>query len=568
MKKKKRQHETKQEAATSLAQTPGAGRGWMWAAGAAGFILALFAYSPALDGAFVLDDRSAPFMDPAYFQRPMLVWLTGTRQLLMLTYWLNYQLSEASPGSYHFVNIVIHFFGAVLFALVAARFLTWANVTGNRRSALATFAGALFLLHPVQTESVAYVSSRSELLSVFFFLAAYALWLYADESPVSVIRSVIVVLLFAAAVKTKEHTVMLLVLVPLTDYFWKRGGIRRNRTLYGLLVIGAAFGAYVITVVLRGATSAGFNLANMSVATYFFTECRVIWIYVQLFVFPWGLNADRDIALSHSLLEHGAIIGLAALVASAAFAWIYRKRFPLASFGTFVFFLLLAPTSSLMPIDDVYAERRLYLPFLGLALIALEFIRRLEMKQIAWACAAVVAVFTAVTYQRSQVWASPLALWTDTVSKSPRKVRPHFQLAYAYYEQGDCPQAVDYFEATSKLAQPKYDLLVDWALALDCARRTDDAISIAKRAAVLEQTAHVHSMLGMLYAKTGDLQTALVELATAEKIDPRFEMTYVYRGTIAERAGDRATAAKEYRRALAINPYNGAAQTALARATR
>ena len=72
----------------------------------------------------------------------------------------------------------------------------------------------------------------------------------------------------------------------------------------------------------------------------------------------------------------------------------------------------------------------------------------------------------------------------------------------------------------------------------------------------------------MYYAKTGDLQAALVELAAAEKIDARYEMTYVYRGTIAERAGDRATAASEYRKALAINPRNGAAQSALARATR
>ena len=72
----------------------------------------------------------------------------------------------------------------------------------------------------------------------------------------------------------------------------------------------------------------------------------------------------------------------------------------------------------------------------------------------------------------------------------------------------------------------------------------------------------------MYYAKTGDFQAALQELAAAERADPRYEMTYVYRGNIAERAGDRATAASEYRKALALNSRNAAARSALARATR
>ncbi len=568
MKKQKRQRDVKQGAEGAAPAKATESRMWLWAAGIGGVVIALLAYGPSLRGAFVLDDRSLPFMTPGYEVQPLSVWLTGTRQLLMFTYWLNYQMSELDPGSYHFTSVMLHVAGSIVFALVAARFLAWSGVAAKTRDTLAVFAGALFLLHPVQTESVAYVASRSEVLSVLFFLSAFALWLYADDGPVTLLRSVMIVVLFAAAVLTKEHTVILVALVPLTDFLWSRGGLRRNRILYGLFVIGTVFGAFVIWNVLRGATSAGFNLPGMPPAMYFYTQCRVIWIYVRLFLLPFGLNADADLPVSRSVMEHGAVVGLIALVACVAAAWIYRRRFPLASYGVFVFLLLLAPTSSFMPIDDVFAERRMYLPFLGLVLIALEMLRRVDTGLMRWTASALIAVCCILTYQRSQIWASPLALWTDTAAKSPKKVRPRFQLAYAYYEQGDCQQAAQNYETASSLAPPTYDLLADWALALDCAGRTAEAIPIAKRASAVENSAHARSTLGMYYAKSGDFQAALLELAAAEKIDPRYEMTYIYRGTIAEKGGDRATAASEYRKALAINPRNETAQSALARATR
>jgi protein O-mannosyl-transferase len=569
MKKQKRQRATEaQLQEPAIAVKPRSW--WPWLAGVIGFLVALQAYGPALDGAFVLDDRSAQFMDPNMMGKPFWQWIGTNRPLLAFTYWINFQLSESNPASYHFLNVFLHTLGAAVFALIAARFLSWANVSwatldGRVRDALAVFAGALFLLHPLQTESVAYVSSRSEVLSVLLFLSAFAVWLYAADESVSLGRSIVIVLLFGLAVLTKEHTAMLPFLVILTDIFWHRGGIRRNKFLYGLFVVGAAFGSFIVFRVLGSATTAGFNIPGLSPATYFFTECRVIWNYARMFVIPVGLNADPDIALSHSLVEHGAIFGLIALLGVLAAAWIYRNRFPLASFGVFTTILLLAPTSSFLPIADVQAERRVYLPFLGLALIALECLRRLKYKQLLGVAGVLIAICAVLTYQRSAVWAGPLPLWTDTVAKSPKKVRPRFQLAYAYYDEGQCPAAVGHFETAAQLARPTYDLLTDWALALDCAGKTKDAIAKAEEAKNIEYNAHVHALLGMLYAKAGDNQTALTNLTTAEQLDPRFEMTYVYKGNIAERSGDRAEAAQEYRRALAINPYNTPAQQGLTR---
>jgi tetratricopeptide (TPR) repeat protein len=562
---KKQKRSAKASAPASVEQAPRPWMWWPWATALAALVVVFGVYGPALNGEFVLDDRNLTFMSPDVAARTFSGWLNNNRPMLGFSYWINYQQSGTEPNAYHVTNVFMHLLTSALVALICARFLTWVKVNGRKRDVLAIFAGALFLLHPLQTESVAYIASRSEVLSVFFCFAAFALFLYHSDGAMRWPRALAIVVLFGAAVVTKEHTVMLPALVLLTDYFWKRGGLRKNAILYGMFALVGAGGAAFVLRTLRSANTAGFGLKDLSPATYFFTQCRVIWIYVRLFLLPFGQNADPDIPLSRTLLDHGAIAGLAGLIAVVTVAWIYRKRWPLAAFGVFVFLLLLAPTSSFVPIRDVLAERRVYLPFLGLLLICLEFLRRLRTEQIVWAGAAVAVVCATLTYQRSQVWASSLVLWQDTVAKSPRKMRPRFQLAYAYYEQRQCQPAAQQYEVASQLEPPDHDLLVDWGLALNCAGRYQEAIYKLQQALMLRKTAHGYAELGMVYAKSGRMPEALQELARAEQINPRFEMIYVYRGNIAELAGDRAAAAREYQRALTIAPSNSAAQSALAR---
>ena len=538
---------------------------WPWAAALTALFVVIEVYGPALNGAFVLDDRYLPFMDPGAAQSTLSNWVLGMRPLLYFSYWLNFQSSLTEPYAYHLTNVFLHFLCSLMVALVTARLLELSGTTGRARAVLSAIAGGLFLLHPLQTESVAYVASRSEVLSVLLYFSAFVVFLYRRTESMTILRSIAIVVLFAAAISTKEHTLTLGALLLLADYYWGLGGIRKNGLLYGMLAIAGAAGGFVVWRLLQGAPTAGFNVPGLTPATYFFTQCRVIWTYVRMFFLPFGQNIDPDVAVSHSLLDHGAIFGLAALLALVAAAWVYRKRWPLAAFGIFMFVLLLAPTSSFIPISDVSAERRMYLPFLGLVLVCLEFLRRLKLQQAVWIGAALIAVCSVLTYQRNQVWASPAALWQDAATKSPQKWRPRFQLAYAFYESRNCQQAADNFETAAKLEPPGFNLLVDWGLALDCAGKSQDALMKLQQAAMLERTAHVESQIGMVFAKQGKFQEALGALAQAEKIDPTFEMTYVYRGAIFESAGDKAAAAAQYQKALGLNPSNQAARDALAR---
>ncbi len=577
MKKSKRQRQA--EAPAPAAPTPPKKSflWWPWAAGLGALILAYVIYGPALSGPFVLDDLYFPFGNPQLRGLGFMRWVQDPRPVLMASFWLNHYFGGDAPDSYHETNVFLHVLVAALAALIAMRLLQWAGARSEAvkgeaakkaKLTLGIFAGALFLVHPMQTEPVDYVASRSEVLSVLFYYAAYCVFLYRRTDSITWPRALAVLALFGAALGTKQHTLTLPFLFLMTDLFWTQGSFRANRLLYVLMAaLGAAGAVFVIRPLLK-ADTVGLHLAGFTPYTYFLTQCRVVWSYVRLFVLPIGQNADPDVATSQGLLDRGAILGLLGWVAVAGAAWFYRKRWPLASFGVFVFLLLIAPTSSFIPIQDVMQERRLYLPFIGLALICLEFLRRLEWKQRAMIETAVLLVLMILTYQRSQVWASPMALWQDAVEKSPQKVRPRFQLAEVYYDQKNFAEAARNYELATRLGPPDYRLLVNYGLALDQSGDHQKALQKLEEASQLEVDPEVWTLIAQVYGEQKKFPDALRALDMAQNIDPLFEMTSAIRGNIYEIQGKLNEAADEYRRTLFIDPYNEAVQEALKRVQR
>ena len=130
----------------------------------------------------------------------------------------------------------------------------------------------------------------------------------------------------------------------------------------------------------------------------------------------------------------------AGLLSVTLTAFIIRRDWPLSSYGWLIFLLFLSPTSSFVPLQDAYAEHRLYLAIIGLLLIVVEVISKWNVNLTAMV-AAICILFVCeslVTYRRNLLWSDAILLWQDTVKKSPAKVRPRFQLAYALYASGRC----------------------------------------------------------------------------------------------------------------------------------
>lgn len=578
---------TKKPESARVQQRAAPSQPWMWyAAGLAILVVLLWAYSPAMHTGFLFDDSKQQFAMPTS-SLPLVHWIGPVRPILMFSYWANVQISSEDQSSYHVFNLLIHCITGLLIFLVIRRLLEFVGAPASTRTPWAIFGAGLFLLHPLQSESVAYISGRSDALCGMFSAASFTAFLYRRSPAISWAGVASVVLLFLAAVLTKEQAVVLPLLFLFTDFWFapqttpspspdpnlqsRLRSVRANWKLYAVLALGAAAGVALFWRLILGQgtnNSAGFSLKDFTWYQYLFTEFRAIITYLFNFLLPVNLNVDWDFPISHNLMEHGAVFFLAALLGLAAIAWRFHSTFPLAAYGYVVFLILLSPTSSILPIQDPIADRRMYFPILGLILITIDLLRRLKLdpKGFAAITIAILLAFAVASHARAQVWSNSVSLWQDAILKSPNKYRPHFQLAFAYQEQGRPDLAVAEFQRTSEIKPPTLDLLLDWGLAYDALNQPDKALEKFRQAASLEPSAHAYTQIGYIYAKRSAWQQAMEAFDTAQKINPDFPPTYMYKGQVYLATNQYALAIAQFQKALALDASLAPARQGLVQA--
>ena len=477
----------------------------------------------------------------------------------MISYWLNYKISGDSPFSYHFVNLAIHFVNTALVFLVLLRILRGSGWIG-RKSRVASAIGALvFAIHPLQTESVSYVAGRSESLAALFLLLAYVVFLYRRKEAISWWEAALVLVLFGAAVKTKENAVALAPILILTDLFWPQAfslrGLRRNWRLYGLMIPGAIFAAVAVFRMLASAETAGFSVATFKWYQYAFTEARAIFTYIRLAIWPSGLSLDHDFAASYTILEHGAIFWMILLAALVVLSILLRRRYPLFCFGLLMFLIWLAPTSSVVPLDDALVERRMYLPLIGLILIGCEL--GMGMKLPAAACLAALCIagmiFGTLCYNRNRLWGDPETLMEMAADNAVHNPRPLLNFAEILIEKNQCAATRPYLLRAERGLPNNYYVNVTWGRALACLGYFDEAVERFETAARLKPTSQVYQWLGLAYAEIGRPVAAGGALKLAVELDPQSGPAHGSLALWFEKNRDLPDAEKEYRTAANID---------------
>ncbi len=485
-----------------------------------------WAYSPALRGPFVFDDLGLPFQQPEYSDAPLTSWLNGVRPVLMFSYWLNFTMAGREASSYHLGNLLVHLTNGALVLFILLRLLLPVVLSASRRATLAIFGAALFVLHPVQTESVAYIAGRSESLCATFMLAAFAVFI---SQPLQGMRwrAVFAILsLYGCAVLAKEHAVVLPAMFVAADVLLHgltlKNSIAYRRRLYLSMALLGAVGAVLVWRVLATSASAGFAMRDLQWHEYFFTQWRVWWLYAALLVLPFRQNADYDLAVSHSPIDQGAILGLAGIIVLIVAAWKVRTRYPIAVFGLALILLFLAPTSTVVPIKDVATERRLYLPVFGLVLILLQWLirSRFQLARVT-VLVCVLAAAGMLTYARSSVWSSRVDFWTDVTRKSPRKVRGYTHLVYGLIAEKRCSDAASVFPRAPKAAKADPEVLVSWYYTLDCLGRKEEAIAKLEEAAARAPAPGTFVLIGIAYERTGRLDESEAAFEQARRLEPK-----------------------------------------------
>jgi tetratricopeptide (TPR) repeat protein len=488
------------------------------------FAVGLNLYAAALASPFVFDDFTLPVGDP-----PQNLWaaVTGLRPFLMLTYWLNSSMSGNSTLGYHVFNLIIHAVNTGLVFLVLARLLAMSGSVNTRNIRIASVLGAaIFFIHPLQTESVSYVAGRSESLAAFFILLAYAVFLYRRHEAISWLETAIVLTLFGLGVSTKENAVCLVGMLVLTDVFWPRAfstrGLRNNRKLYSAMAVGAALAAWKVLGVLAAAPSAGFSIHEATWYQYGFTQARAFFTYMRLAAIPIGLSIDHDFPVSHTILEHGAIVYLAALAGLLAACYALRRRYPLACFGLLLTLIILAPTSSIVPIRDPLAERRMYLPLVGLILIGYDVARHVRIpRRTGYAvCGVILAGFYILCYQRNLLWAEPAQLFVEAAPESTTG-RAYVNLVKVLAEEHRCSAAVPYLRQAEARLPNNYMVELAWGRALECMGQPAQALNKMLRAARIWPSSDVYTLIGCLYGELGRQAQAGIALRKAVALDSR-----------------------------------------------
>jgi len=577
-------------AATSGSFTP---QQAVLAAGVLVFLAGAAAYANSFHGPFVFDDVTSiqdnPTIRHLWPPGPVLFGARAAtvigRPVLNLSFALNYALCEMEVWGYHAVNLLVHLAaGLVLFGIVR-RTLLLESAPERFRSAstgLALAVALLWAVHPLQTESVTYVVQRAESMAGLFYLLTLYAMIRGATSPRGTgwyIASVAACLL---GMGTKEVVATAPLLVLLYDHVFLAGSIREAlRRRWGLYAgLAAAWGvlaALVATSVGRGET-AGFG-HGVTAGDYARTQFGFLVRYLRLsfwpepLVFDYGMDTARTVA---EVLPYAVIV--AALLAGTVL--VFRRRPQLGFLGAW-FFLILAPTSSVVPlVTQIGAEHRMYLPLAAVVTLVVvlayegwgRVLPRLSPAQRdrPWAgrfapAAALAVVATALgllTVARNRDYRSSLSIWEDTAAKRPANARAHCSLGLARFNSGDADVARVLYE---------YDLALeldpDYALAYANRGGTYQSLGqheqairdYTKAIELLPRWPDAYCNRAVAYVSAGQYEQALADCSRAVELKPDSAQAYFVRGLAHQHKGLPDPSIQDFTRAIELEPLHASA---------
>jgi protein O-mannosyl-transferase len=393
------------------------------------------AYANSFTGVFVFDDmRWIVEYTPIRQLSPPWYLADNSRPLVSLTLALNYACSGLQPWSYHAFNLIVHILaGLTLYGLVRRTLMGF----GRSPTGIALAAAILWLVHPLQTESVTYVIQRAEsMMGLFYLLTLYCAarggrWEWAA------------VLACLAGMLTKPVMVTAPVAVALYDSIFLS---RRRWRLYAML---AATWLALAWVLHAGANdwerSAGYGLRRFTLLQFSMTQPAVILHYLQLVVWPHPLCLDYGWSVGFDIPATIVVAGM--LMATLRLL----RRNSAAGFAAAWFWLTLAPSSSMIPIGDLAFEHRMYLPLAGLVVLAVCAGYRLPLWIRIGGFCVLAGTFCVVTTLRNADYRSALTIWRDTVAAAPQNARAHQNLGKAYEEAGKTIDALRHYAEAVRL---------------------------------------------------------------------------------------------------------------------
>ncbi len=526
-------------------------------------------FGPAVQYDFVnYDDNIAVYENPAIrhgLDADGIHWALTTRHwglwgpVTWLSYLTDYEIYGLKPWGYHLTNVVLHAATAVLLFLVLWR------MTGQLWPC--AFVAAVFAIHPLHVEVVAWVSERKGVLSGLFFVLSLGAYLEYVRRPFSFWRYSTVAVFFALSLMSKPILVTLPFVLLLLDY-WPLGRtaaipLRRliaEKIPWLLLTAAWCF----ISPWEEGETVIGLEKLPLSARI---GNALVSYVaYLEKTFWPTNLAVFYPHP-GTSLPTWKPLAALLLLSAVTAFVLLRWRRNPCLPVGWFWYLGMLVPAIGLVQISShAMADRYMYLPQIGLCFAltwgTLYVVRSWPHR--AWACGtaaslALVALF-ACAQQQTTYWRDGKALWTHAIDATPQSVLAHSNLGMALMQQGEFDEAIKRFEEALRIDPKCEDAQCGLGVTLVRLGRLDEALPHLEEAVKLwPESPGFKSNLGRaltsranLSAQRGNVDGAIKDLDRAAELEPSKAATHFNLGRAFEMQGRTDQAITQYGRALAL----------------
>lgn len=572
-------------------------------------VAVLIAWHNSFSAAFVYDDVPA-ITGNSSIRRLWSAFSAGRTDLTVsgrplgnLSLAVNYAFDGTRVQGYHALNLLIHLLaGAALFGVVRRTLVRPAlrDHFGETAPWLALTVAVLWLVHPLQTESVTYTIQRVESLMGLFYLFTLYCFIRGVESAQPAKWHTAAVVACVAGMASKEVMVSapLMVLIYDRTFFVSsfREALRRRHWLYaGLAATWLPLAYWVSSSASRGGT-AGFG-GPVTWSEYAIIQCQAIVHYVRLSFWPHPLVFDYGIMEAPSL----AAIALPAmfLLALATFTLVaIRRQAPVGCLGAW-FGMILAPSSSFVPVGtESMAEHRMYLPLAAIVVLIVMGLHRLLGLRLLPLYAALAIGLGWITSERNNDYRSELALWSDTVAKQPGNARAcnnlgtlwlgrgnlveaercfteaarlqpnyasaHYNLGIVLARTGRDADAIGHFLAAIRLEDGFVDARVNAGKALLKLGRVADAVQQYEAALRLQPgSSDLHFNLGLALGQIGRPAEAIRQYKDAIRLEPGLLQAHLDLAEAEAGQGDTAAAERDYREAIRLQPVQAAAHFGL-----
>jgi len=478
------------------------------------------------------------------------------RPLQNLFLYFDYSLWKENPVGYHLTNILFHILSAFLIYLLIKCIFN--------RKAIAFLVSFLFLVHPVNSTVVNYISSRADSQSAMFTLLALFLFIKYTARSGSAAYLWISLFSFIAALLSKELAIilpfLLLFAMPLVSGP-KISVLKKTIPFFIILGVYIALRATVLSF------SNTLHVTSPSLYIRLSTTCESFVRLIGTLFAPLQIHIEKRLPLSKGLLDPATFASLVVWIALAVFMIRIRKHCKMCFWGLVWFFVTLIPMANIVPINTTLADHWLYIPCAGFFLSVIAainyLIEKLAAKRLDFykklgliLYTGVIILFSILTIKQNTIWSSPLKFYTLATKYNPASYRGHNEIGVIYLnDYQDYDKAIMEFEKAIAI-NPSFDQAYDnLGVAYDHKGNLDEAIVQHKKAIELNPyNAKSFNNLGNAYNKLNRFDEAIANYQNALKLNPDYKAVYNNLGVIYYKKGMYKEAREYWEHALKIDP--------------